>query len=91
MQHEPNSAARVITLWSIQTWDGGDRHNHAFYVTSEEAAKGYLEGNTYDRYEKVELVTYISAGDARAGARECERKRALAKLSPSERRALGFE
>ena len=91
MQHEPNSASHVITLWSIKEWDGADRHNHAFYMSSEEAAKAYLADNRYDIYEKVELVIYNSADAALSGAREFARLRALAKLTAAERSALGLE
>ena len=30
---------QIIKCWDIQVWDGGDRHNHRYYVKTKEAAE----------------------------------------------------
>ena len=46
---------KIIKCWDIQVWDGGDRHNHKYYVATQEAAEQWKEKNKYDEiYEKEE-------------------------------------
>ena len=82
---------QVLTLYSIQVWDGGSRHNHKFYMETEDAAKEYLEGNEYDIYSRVELVVYKDKQDVMTNTKEALRARALLKLTEEERYALGIK
>ena len=83
-------AVKILKLYSVQVWDGGDRHNHKFYLTSKEEADRWLAANTYDGvYEKtVEIFDTIE--DWKDWSKGKVKEQALAKLTPEERRALGF-
>ena len=81
---------KVLNLWSVQVWDGGDRHNHKFYLTSKEEAEKYKAANKYDEiYEKqIEIFDTLEEwADWNTGK---VKERALSKLTAEERRALGF-
>ena len=82
---------QLLTLYSVQVWDGGDRHNHKFYMETEEAAKEYLKGNKYDLYSKVELVIYKNKQDVTDNSKESLKARAMAKLTKEELHALGIK
>ncbi len=82
---------KIINCWDIQVWDGGDRHNHKYYVATKEAADAWMEKNTYDAvYEKqfIILDSYEELMDYRNGE---ARKRALAKLTEEDKIALGLK
>jgi hypothetical protein len=82
---------KIINCWDIQVWDGGDRHNHKYYVATKEAADAWMEKNTYDAvYEKqfVILDSYEELMDYKNGE---ARKRALAKLTEEDKIALGLK
>lgn len=82
---------KIIKCWDIQVWDGGDRHNHKYYVATKEAADAWKANNTYDEvYEKefVILDSLTELEEYRAGEL---RKRALAKLTAEERVILGLK
>lgn len=34
---------KEFVVWEVQKWDGGDRHYHAFYISSEEEKDKYLK------------------------------------------------
>jgi hypothetical protein len=81
---------RTVECYAIMVWDGGDRHNLKGYITSKEEAKKHLVGNTYDRIEPRTFFffdTYEQMKDYESGEL---RKRALAKLTAIERKALGL-
>ena len=82
---------QVLTLWSVQAWDGGARHNHKFYMETKEAAEDYLRGNNYDHCQKVELVVYKDKEDVINNSIEAIKARALLKLTPEEKHALRIE
>jgi hypothetical protein len=82
---------KIIRCWDIQVWDGGDRHNHKYYVATKEAADEWMAKNTYDAvYEKefVILDSYEELMDYKNGE---ARKRALAKLSEEDKIVLGLK
>ncbi len=81
---------QVIECYSICVWDGGDRHNHKFYVKSEDEAKKWKAKNKYDEYYKVTLCVFETLEEAAENDTKKLRERALAKLDPMERKALGF-
>ena len=41
---------QIIKCWDIQVWDGGERHNHRYYVATKEAADEWKFRNKYDYY-----------------------------------------
>ena len=82
---------QVLTLYSIDVWDGGDKNNHKFYMETEEAAKDYLKGNSLDTYHKVDLVIYKDKQDTIDNSEEAIKARALLKLTEEERYVLGIK
>jgi len=80
---------QTIDCWSIKVWDGAGSHNHKFYVASEEEAKKFLEGNTYDRIERKTIIVYDTLDEALDNDLVTIKQRVIAKLTPLERRAMG--
>ena len=81
---------QILKLYSVQVWDGGDRHNHKFYLTSKEEADKYLKGNTYDAVYETTLEVFDTLDEWNDWNKGKVKERALAKLTAEERRALGF-
>lgn len=81
---------QVIECWSIQQWDGGDRQNHAFYLTSAEEKEKYMKTHKQDAAVKTTLVVYDTLDEVAENDRKKVRERALAKLTPLEKMALGI-
>lgn len=82
---------KIINCWEILVWDGGDRHNHKYYVATEEAAKQWKAEHTYDHIQSREFVILDDLGELADYEQMTLRKSGLAKLSPAERKALGLE
>lgn len=81
---------QVIECWDVQVWDGGDRHNHKFFLRSEKEAKKWKEKNQYDYIAKKTITIFDSFEEALENDLVEVRKRTLAKLSPLEKQALGI-
>ena len=82
---------KIINCWDIEVWDGGDRHNHKYYVATKEAADEWKANHKHDLiYEKqiVILDSYAELMDYKNGE---ARKRALAKLTEEDKIALGLK
>lgn len=79
-----------IECYSIEVWDGGDRHNHKFYVKSEAEAKKWKEKNPHDYYHKKTFIVFDTLEEAEANDLATVRKNVIARLSTIERRALGI-
>ena len=82
---------QIIKCWDIQTWDGGDRHNHKYYVATKEAADAWLSKNKYDSVNEREFVILDSLDELTEYENGELRKRALAKLSEAEKKVLGLK
>ena len=82
---------KIVKCWDIQTWDGGDRHNHKCYVATKEASQAWLANNKYDTVVKREFVIFDSLDELTEYENGELRKRALAKLSEDEKKVLGLE
>lgn len=80
---------KTIKVWDIQVYDGGDRCNHAFYVSTQEEAEKWKKKNKFDTIWDHELEIYDTVEEYLEGKSEKTRERALAKLIPIERKALG--
>lgn len=83
---------KSIRVWDVQRWDGGERHNHDFYLQHEAATQDKLKlydphGLFLDRtliiVEALNEIPLLKAEKIRQGA--------LAKLNAQERKALGLE
>ena len=82
---------KILKVWDIQVWDGGDRHNHKYYVATKEAADEWMKKNTYDTVYEKEMVI-LDSWDELQDYKDGElRKRALAKLTAEERVVLGLK
>jgi hypothetical protein len=81
---------KTFSCWDIQTYDGGDRTNHAFYVETEEEAQKWKEKNKFDHISETLIEVYATIDEYNEGQSKKTRQRALAKLTPVERKALGF-
>lgn len=82
---------KIIKCWDIQVWDGGDRHNHKYYVATKEAADAWMAKNKYDTIWEKEFII-LDSWDELQDYQDGElRKRALAKLTAEERVVLGLK
>ena len=82
---------KIIKCWDIQVWDGGDRHNHKYYVATQEAAEQWKEKNKYDEIYEKEFVILDSWDELEEYKNGELRKRALAKLTAEEKVILGLK
>jgi len=82
---------QIIKCWDIQVWDGGDRHNHRYYVKTKEAADAWMEKNKYDTVYETEFVILDDLSELQAYKDGELRKRALAKLTDAEKVVLGLK
>jgi hypothetical protein len=82
---------KIIKCWDIQVWDGGDRHNHKYYVATKEAADAWIAKNKYDMIYEKEMIILDDLPEVEAYRNGELRKRALAKLTEEERIVLGLK
>jgi hypothetical protein len=80
---------QIIKCWDIQVWDGGDRHNHRYYVSTKEAADEWIARNKYDTTFETEFVILDDLAEVEEYKLHQTRQRALAKLTAEEKKALG--
>lgn len=84
---------KLISAWDVQEWDGGDRHNHKYFilqsaVTEEELRKRHGQ---HALFSKADLVVFESFEEVDANSRAALMRSAWGKLTPMERKALGLE
>ena len=82
---------KIITVWDIQVWDGGDRHQHKYYVASKEAADEWMKENKFDFVTTKDLVVFDDLEDIKSFETGEVRRRALEKLTDAEKIALGVK
>ncbi len=82
---------KIIECWSIGIWDGGDRAPHKYYVATEEAAQAWKAKNQYDSVTSHRLVVFDDLAEIVDYEKGEARRRALAKLTPEEKFALGLD
>ena len=82
---------KIIKCWDIQVWDGGDRHNHKYYVATKEAADEWMAKNKYDMVYEHEFVILDNWDELQDYKNGELRKRALAKLTAEEKVVLGLK
>ena len=82
---------QIIKCWDIQVWDGGDRHNHKYYVKTKQAADEWMAMNKYDTVYETEFVILDDLDEVEAFKNGELRKRALAKLTDAEKVVLGLK
>lgn len=83
---------QVMNVWDYQVWDGGSYQNHKAYfdatTVSDQDAKN-LAGK-YDSMDAKEIIVYSSIQEYQDELNGVVKKRALAKLTIEERKALGY-
>lgn len=82
---------QIIKCWDIQVWDGGDRHNHKYYVATKEAADQWMKKNAYDSVWEREFIILDSFAELEEYRNGEMRKRALAKLTEEDKKVLGLK
>lgn len=81
---------QVLKLYSVQVWDGGDRHNHKFFLTNKAEADRYIKDNTYDAVFEQTFEIFDTLDEWKEWNTGKVKERALSKLTAEERRALGY-
>ena len=81
---------QVLKLYDVQGWDGGDRTNHKFYLTSKAEADKYILENKFDAVYERTFEIFDTLEEWKEWDSGKVMKRALAKLTPEERRSLGY-
>ena len=82
---------QIVKCWDIQAWDGGERHNHRYYVATKEAADEWLKNHPHDAAYQHNMVILDDLNEVEAFKNGELRKRALAKLTDEERIVLGLK
>ena len=82
---------QIIKCWDIQVWDGGERHNHKYYVATKEAADQWMAKNKFDSVWEKEFVILDSFAELEEYRNGEMRKRALAKLTEEDKKVLGLK
>lgn len=82
---------QVIECYELQTWNGGSGYDFAAFVKDEASAQEWKQKHKMDRIVKRLIVVYDDVADLEANNKKELRKRALAKLTPEERDALGLD
>jgi hypothetical protein len=81
---------QIIKCWDIQVWDGGDRHNHRYYVATKELAEEWLARNKHDMAFEKEFIIMDDLSEVDEYKLQLIRQQALAKLNEQEKKALGL-
>lgn len=82
---------KKIEYYQFMQWDGGDRHNQkepAFL--NKEDADAFLGDNRQDYFDKKTVYVYESVDEYLEIEKEETKRKALAKLTDVEKRALGL-
>lgn len=86
---------KVIEYATVEQWDGGERYNPLVNFSSVELAKKFIETTgtfqyAYKCYGLKTLLIYESLEDYDSNDLKAIKGRALAKLTPIEKKALGL-
>jgi len=83
---------QVIKMLDVYLWDGGDRHNYAHSFNAESISEKDLQNKfKHCNVQKRIVVLFDNLTDFEANKIEQDRQRILEKLTPQERKILGFE
>lgn len=82
---------KVITLWEIHEWDGGDRQLYrGNCLASQEAADAYKASNGHACVVKRVITVFDDLEDMKENSLAKRKERALAKLSDEDKAVLGL-
>lgn len=79
---------KIIECWEVQRWDGGERHNHHCYVETEITAKEIA--GVHDIVIRREFIIHETKTAYDEWHNGKLKEKALAKLTPEERKVLGL-
>ena len=82
---------KEYAVWEIQKWDGGDRHYHAFYLSSEEEKNKYLKNNKYDAAYQKTITIYDTLDEVVNAEYVSAKAKAKEALTAKQRKALGLD
>ncbi len=90
---EPVIKTGLIHCYSIQEWDGGENHNHVFYLTNETEANRYLADPKHKHNQAIPCVLKIfdSVAQSLEFSPKAIKERALAKLTEEEKFILNLK
>lgn len=83
---------KIIDVFRVDAWDGGDRQNFAFYVNQEGNTREGVKGQVgaHDAVTPTSLVVFDSVQEAKDNSRAAIRYMVWSKLTPLERSAVGL-
>ena len=82
---------KLISLYQVRQWDGGERHNATdICFETEEKVKEFLGEKSYDTYMHLKYTVYDSVEEYENTKSQRVREQALAKLTDIEKKALGL-
>lgn len=80
---------KALTLYRLESWDGADRHNPTgIYCSNKSDADKWKA--TYDSYTEMTILIADSFNEIQELEQQKVKTRALAKLTPEERKILGL-
>lgn len=75
----------------VDLWDGGDRHNFGFYISATVPNDQIEKTHPHCSIHKQVLTIFDDLAEVEENSYKNLRKKALAKLTPMERDALGLK
>ena len=82
---------KLLSVFEIWKWDGGDRHYPSgICFADKQTAIAFADNKNHDIVRDHIFTVYDSIEDYCENNPEALKKRALAKLTPEEKQALGY-
>lgn len=82
---------KTLKVWDVQFWDGGDRHNHAFFLDRSTPVIDIERMHEHSISLQHDFIVLDSLDEYPNLVAVRKRTAALAKLTPEERVLLGLE
>lgn len=83
---------QTISVFQVDLWDGGDRHNFGFYIDSSKITEQELKKkDPHCLVIRKTITVFDSLEEKEANSVANLRKSAFAKLTPQERDAIGLK
>ena len=81
---------KIIECKRVDLWDGGDRHHFGFYIDEEVPDTAIKTAYPHCTVRNERLAVFDTLDEVKENDVKKLRESALAKLTPLERKALGF-
>lgn len=79
-----------LEVFRVEVWDGGDRHNLSFRISSKEEADKWKKLHPHDHICPETIVVFESLEEQKENETITVRRRVWDRLSPNERVAIGM-